>query len=99
TAEQANYRIQKLMDKASEYVFVYFGVELPHEHGHKGHTAKDHAKTAKLDQYFVIFRLVYEYFFLGAGVLMILFAFFFFLVRRKKDFYDYASISYRVAAG
>lgn len=99
TAEQANYRIQKLMDKASEYVFVYFGVELPHEAGHHGHKTKGHKEPAKLDQYFVIFRLVYEYFFLGTGVLMLLFAFFFFLVRRKKDHYDYAMVGYRIIAG
>ncbi|KAL9105824.1 MAG: hypothetical protein Q9187_008654, partial [Circinaria calcarea] len=75
------------------YIAQNFGTEVPKE------AKKTGDKAEELDAIFNVFTTVYLYFFIGAGLALILLASLFWLGKRRKSRGEFLSIGLRVLVG
>ena len=90
TAEEALYQI---ISSGFSYIAQNFGTEVPKE------AKKTGDKVDELNAIYNIFTTVYLYFFIGAGLTLILLASLFWLGKRRKSRGEYLSIGLRVLVG
>lgn len=93
--EEMQSAIIEYLVKAVSLVFKGFKIALPESIQRK--QGKNISVTeTQIDQYTDIFRLVYAYFFGSAAAVVLLYAVFLFLARKKYDKFDIISMFYRV---